>query len=205
MIASERITFKSQDAELEAELYLPESANGGVVIQHPHPSFGGDMYNNVVEGVWKAAKEAGLAAFRFNMRGVGRSAGEHTNLQKEPDDGIEAVNELASRGVKSIGMIGYSFGAMATLLAAQKTDKLSAIAVIGPPLMMADPSVITSVMEKTPTLVIVGTDDQFCPLSQLNEAGIPFESVEGTDHFLVGRESAVGKLAVEFISGNMAI
>ncbi|MGH7935311.1 MAG: alpha/beta hydrolase, partial [Candidatus Binataceae bacterium] len=76
----QRVTFKSDSLTLEGLLAKPESgapARGGVVC-HPHPLYGGSMYNNVVDAVLNAMWELGWATLRFNFRGVGESEGEHS-------------------------------------------------------------------------------------------------------------------------------
>ena len=61
---------------LEALLDLPEGEPRAVaVFGHPHPLHGGTLHT---KGVYQAAKgmaRIGVAALRFNFRGVGRSQG----------------------------------------------------------------------------------------------------------------------------------
>ena len=49
-MAEEKIFFESAGLKVEG---LLNSLHGdrGVVITHPHPLYGGDMYNNVVEAI----------------------------------------------------------------------------------------------------------------------------------------------------------
>jgi len=53
------------------------------VVCHPHPLYGGDMRNNVVDALVRALSETGVAAVRFDFRGVGRSGGEHGEGETE--------------------------------------------------------------------------------------------------------------------------
>ena len=49
------VTFHSRDLKLEGILHLPGGAlTGAGVICHPHPLYGGSMYNNVVDAVVEA-------------------------------------------------------------------------------------------------------------------------------------------------------
>src|ERR1700722_18050193 len=76
-IVTETVRFDAGPFRLEGELVYPESAapRGAVVIAGPHPLLGGDMHNNVVRGVADELAGRGLAALRFNYRGVGGSTG----------------------------------------------------------------------------------------------------------------------------------
>jgi len=49
----EKISFLSGDYELEG-LFAKVSGDKGVVITHPHPLYGGDMYNPVVNTIASA-------------------------------------------------------------------------------------------------------------------------------------------------------
>ena len=62
---------------IEVAASVPENVRGVAVIAHPHPLFGGTMDNKVVTTLAKAFELAGIAAFRFNFRGVGATAGTH--------------------------------------------------------------------------------------------------------------------------------
>ena len=49
----EKVCFRAGDFELEG-LFESGRTNRGVVITHPHPLYGGDMYNPVVEAICRA-------------------------------------------------------------------------------------------------------------------------------------------------------
>ena len=116
-IKEERVTFKSGDLTLEGMIASPDSArpHRAAVVCHPHPFYGGSMYNNVVDAVLEALHARGFATLRFNFRGVGQSEGEFDNGKGEADDAIAAIRFLtAQKGVRadSAVLAGYSFGAM---------------------------------------------------------------------------------------------
>ena len=61
---------------LEATLLEPERLPVFVAtVAHPHPLYGGDMDNHVVDAAAQAAVELGGAALRFNFRGAGGQRG----------------------------------------------------------------------------------------------------------------------------------
>ena len=56
----ELIFFKAGTVKIEGLLQtLP--GDKGVVISHPHPLYGGSMYNNVVESLVRAYQQVGYA------------------------------------------------------------------------------------------------------------------------------------------------
>jgi alpha/beta superfamily hydrolase len=94
-----RFYIEAGDVQLEAVLHLPDGVPpfAGVVVCHPHPRYGGDMNNNVVLAVTRALTDRGIAALRFNFRGVGGSAGSYDDGRGETEDAQHALDALASR------------------------------------------------------------------------------------------------------------
>ena len=75
--------------ELQVDVDLPDATPRGLaVICHPHPQQGGTKDNKVVFMMARAATMAGLAAVRFNFRGVGQSEGAY-------DAGVGEVSAFA--------------------------------------------------------------------------------------------------------------
>jgi len=100
---------------LEAELLEKEGGMGGrpCVVSHPHPLAGGTMRHPVVEGLWRAAAEAGLRALRYNFRGVEESTGELN--AKSPLAIADLLGAIDFLGKGPVLAIGYSYGARTTL------------------------------------------------------------------------------------------
>src|SRR5437764_1495885 len=119
----QRLTILSSGVNLEALLQTPETspARGILVVCHPHPLHGGSMHNNVVHALCDAALQEGLAALRFNFRGVGGSTGDYADGEGEQDDVLAVLRAAAEQpSRRAIGLAGYSFGAsMATRAAAR--------------------------------------------------------------------------------------
>ena len=77
---------------LEARLDLPDGPPRAVAVcGHPHPLHGGTMHTKALYQAAKAMPRIGVAALRFNFRGVGRSAGEFDAGPGEKDDFRAAV------------------------------------------------------------------------------------------------------------------
>src|SRR4051812_36703367 len=71
---------------IEVGVGMPDAPRAVAVIAHPHPLFGGTMDNKVVTTLAKAYTDAGIAAYRFNFRGVGATQGVHDEGRGEADD-----------------------------------------------------------------------------------------------------------------------
>ena len=65
----EKIKFLSENYEIEG-LFNKRDKNKGVVITHPHPLYGGDMYNLVVETIVHVYNIKGYSTLKFNFRGL---------------------------------------------------------------------------------------------------------------------------------------
>lgn len=86
--------FFEGDDRLEGTLDLPGpgpegAVAAGAVVAHPHPLYGGTMAQPVVYRVAKACQKRGMAALRFNFRGVGGSAGRYSGHDEHRD--VEAA------------------------------------------------------------------------------------------------------------------
>ena len=107
----ERVTIDS-DHNLEGMLRF-QSKKAGVVICHPHPLYGGNMYNNVVSAIEDGYAALGFSTLIFNFRGVGNSQGEYDEGEGEVKDATAAYKYLAKHldDDARITLAGYSFGA----------------------------------------------------------------------------------------------
>lgn len=102
---------------LEARLNLPAvTTSTAAVVCHPHPQFGGTLDNKVAYMMARGFNDAGIAALRFNFRGVGRSEGSFDQGRGELDDCL-AVLDWARVRWPQIHLAGFSFGAYIALRA----------------------------------------------------------------------------------------
>lgn len=195
-------TFQSGALALEGALHLPLRAPApGVVVCHPHPQYGGDMENNVVVAACQALVGRGVAALRFNFRGVGGSEGAFDQGVGERGDARAALAHLASLpeiDAKRLGLVGYSFGAM--VAAEVASSELRALALISPPVAFGDLRVAWG----CPALVVGGERDPIAPADRLRvlaEApGVALRLVPGADHSWWGYEGELGETLGEFFS-----
>ncbi|HUJ68655.1 MAG TPA: hypothetical protein VLW86_03985, partial [Syntrophorhabdales bacterium] len=70
------------------------AGRGGSVICHPHPLYGGSMWNDVVEAMEEGFSKAGFSTLRFNFRGVGGSTGRYDDGKGETEDLVAACRFL---------------------------------------------------------------------------------------------------------------
>jgi alpha/beta superfamily hydrolase len=196
----ERITFKSGELTLEGMIALPDGSgpHRAAVVCHPHPLYGGSMYNNVVDAVLEALHARGFATLRFNFRGVGASEGEFDNGKGEADDAAAAIRFLTTQaGVRADGAVlaGYSFGAIAAVRAAAGVPEVAAIVAVALPIGMIDPSALGTIAK--PVVLLAGDRDSYCPAEHLTAlaerlgTAARLKIIPGADHFFGGREPEI--------------
>jgi hypothetical protein len=146
------------------------------------------MDNRVIFRASKAVQEAGWAALRFNFRGVGASTGSYDEGMGEKYDAAAAIDWLAARYPHlPLALVGFSFGAWVGLEAGCPDPRIQALVGLGLPLNFYDFDFLTE--NEKPTLYIVGTKDEFCPMEKLDFLArrLPRTSevqrIEGADHF----------------------
>ncbi|MCH2354527.1 MAG: alpha/beta hydrolase, partial [Pseudomonadales bacterium] len=82
-----------------------------VIFCHPHPLYGGSMFDAVLDTVEKAVAPLNLSTLRFNFRGVGSSDGEHDHGDGEVNDLVSVVEWLRqAKSPSAVSVAGYSFG-----------------------------------------------------------------------------------------------
>ena len=152
---------------LEATLLEPERLPVFVAtVAHPHPLYGGDMDNHVVDAAAQAAVELGGAALRFNFRGAGGSEGRHDAGRGEIDDLAACEQELSRRfpRLPRLG-VGYSFGAVVTMARLPQADAAldppAGMLLIAPPLTHYDFE--DAATASVPVAVVYGQLDGFTP------------------------------------------
>lgn len=202
-----QVRFPASGVVLEGVLERPESGGPfpAVAVCHPHPLYGGDMYNNVVAVICQALSGASVATLRFNFRGVGRSEGRHEDGVGEQADVRGALDFLQSaEGVDRgrLGLAGYSFGTRVAAPVALREDRVRALALVSPFLDDGDWEMMKT--WTAPKLFICGAEDSFISHHKVRrlaaEAAPPArcEVIFGADHFWWGFEGKIGPLVSGF-------
>ena len=166
----QRIEFPCGNITLEGMISIPEGSGpwGLVVVCHPHPLYGGDMFNNVVHAVCEDLGKKGLAWMKFNFRGVGKSGGRYSDGIGEQDDARAAISfgEKQERiDPEKIGVCGYSFGSIVAFAVAVKDPRVKAVAGISP---FIQPSNLLDSCFR-PKLFVTGARDGFVDPRSLEE------------------------------------
>ncbi len=202
-MGEEKIFFDADGLQLEGLLFRAKAPRGAI-ITHPHPLYGGNMHNNVVQAVSLAYQKAGYNTLRFNFRGVGESQGSHQGGSGEVGDVKGAVGYLAGLGVGEIHLAGYSFGAWVIAMALKDCPEVVTAAMVSPPAAYLDHSFVSE--EPRVKLVITGARDDIAPpylVEDLVKKWNPnarYVVVQGADHFYWGKEEELTKLIYEFLA-----
>ena len=186
----EKIKFLSENYEIEG-LFNKRDKNKGVVVTHPHPLYGGDMYNLVVETIVHVYNIKGYSTIKFNFRGVGKSQGQYDNGVGEQKDVLAALSFLADIGVEKIALAGYSFGAWVNAHAVIQEDIfVENMMMVSPPVGFMDFNAINAM--NVLKFVITGSRDDIAPVGTVKKM-LPtwnpdarFEIIDGADHFYGG-------------------
>ena len=206
------ISFPSGGLTLEGVWHLPEASGPlpAVIVCHPHPLYGGSMSANVVFYLCQALAGAGMAALRFNFRGVGKSQGEFGGGQAEQDDVRAALDFVLSTpniDKDRIGLAGYSFGGGVALPVAIQDERVKMLALISPALPDGGEQLKEYIK---PKFIIVGQNDDVIAQQELRvlfqEIPQPrqMDIISGADHFWGGYEEIVAEKVTGFFAQGLA-
>jgi len=186
----EKLTSFSSDGLTIEGLLERIPGDRGVVVTHPHPLYGGDMFNPVVKAISNSYRDKGYSTLRINFRGVGESGGKHENGIGEQKDVLSALSYMNELGISRTDLAGYSFGTFVNIGAVKKLPSVQKMIMVSPPVAFMEfgrPSPVLCLK-----LVITGSLDEIAPeesvkknLLQWNpEAAL--QVIEGADHFYSG-------------------
>jgi len=164
-----RVHFES-DYSLEGVLHQPdgETVQGAIVVCHPHPLYGGNMDYHIVRGVAQACAAQGIAALRFNFRGVEGSEGQYEGGPGEVRDVEAALGYLRHQAGERVplGLAGYSFGSLVSARYVANGGHVNALALIAFAVKWDgfNPDDYAGLEQyEKPLLVVVGGHDEFGP------------------------------------------
>ena len=182
--------------ELEGDLVVPGESWSGAVVCHPHPAYGGDRHNTVVDRIFRTLAEAGVTVLRFDFRDTGTD---------EQRDVIAAIDEVARQldPGRPLWLVGYSFGADIALSVGDK--RVAGWVAVAPPLQFGSPPQ-PGKGDPRPALVLAAAHDQFTSPDHLREvaAGWPEATVTVVpmaDHFLAGAAGRVAEAVLDWLRG----
>lgn len=195
---TESFDFAGPVGLVEAVLMQPAVAPvAAAVVCHAHPLHGGMMHFKPVFRAAKALQLEGVAALRFNFRGVGRSEGSHDHGIGERDDVRAALGQMERRfpGLPLV-LGGFSFGSVMALRVGIADPRVRALFALGVPLsIVGDLDFLGG--STTPRFFVQGASDAFGPAERLRTmvAALPepreIVAIPESDHFFTGHLDAL--------------
>ena len=188
------VDFIRENHVIHATLY--GNSDKGVVLCPPHPSFGGNRHDPRLVSI---ANE--LAANNISSLCVDYS--EYTGGREEINDILFVISSF-SRDLDSVGLLGYSYGAVIASQAASQTPvELTGLVLIS--VLKSIDGLESDLKSDCKKLMISGAEDSFI------EGGFDalFDSAKGekeklvleTDHFFEGFEEITAKRIRKFFCG----
>ena len=161
---------------------VPGSDIAAVLI-HPHPDFGGDRFNHVVDAIYRALPADGVTVARFDL--------SSSDAQQARSDTVAVMDSIS---VRRVVLVGYSFGADVAL----GIDDARVVGwfALAPPLRFGGmPSIA---VDDRPKALLLPEFDQFSPPDRVEELTSAWTSttvaiIPGADHFLNGYSGAVAE------------
>jgi uncharacterized protein len=198
----QRVAFYSGKYQLEGLLDF-QSAKQGVIVTHPHPLYGGDMSNMVVELIIATFRNNGFSTLRFNFRGVGASQGSYSDGVGEAKDVCAAAQYLKAKKIRNISLAGYSFGAWVN--ASVKCDDVvfENMVMVSPPVAFMDFKPVRPIDNLR--LVVAGNRDEIAPPGQIEKfmplwnPSAEFQIIDGADHFFWDHFRTLDKVLASYI------
>jgi len=202
LLMEKQITFDSDDLRLHGLLHT--AGNKGVVVTHPHPLYGGDMHNPVVEAITHAFQHHGYTTLRFNFRGVGQSQGMFDEGLGEKQDVCRAMSYLENIGIEKYCLAGYSFGAWvnAQILPEEMPD--AEMIMVSPPVAFMGFESVQAIPKLK--LVVTGGKDDIAPAQMIKKmlpawcATTRLEIITGADHFYSGHTGTLSLVVQKAVS-----
>jgi len=201
-MAEEKIKFLSKDLFIEGLLCIQEGEKG-VVVTHPHPLYGGTMYNQVVETLVEVYRNNAFSTLRFNFRGVAGSEGRYDEGKGEQEDVRSALQYMYERGKRDVDLAGYSFGAWVNAKINDTHSLCDRIVMISPPVAFLDFSFLS--FNPKIRLVVAGGNDDIAPADTITNVintwnqKAHLEVIEGADHFYTGKIGSLKSTLSRFI------
>jgi pimeloyl-ACP methyl ester carboxylesterase len=129
----ESVEFKATDGVILRGVWIPTSGSDkAVIILHGHGgSYDFDLYRA------PALHEAGFSVLLFDFRAHGRSEGRRMTFgYEERWDVLGAIEFLHSRSIQRIGLLGFSYGGIVSMLVTPDCPDIQAVVTDGGPARM---------------------------------------------------------------------
>ncbi|MDO5686613.1 MAG: alpha/beta fold hydrolase [Neisseria sp.] len=188
------ISIAGPVGQLETLVLHPEAGRerGVAVLNHPNPLYGGTHHNKVIQTAAKTLQKMGYVCYLPNVRGTGKSEGEHDYGVGESDDVLnvwEYVRRAHPDLMRRTVLGGFSFGGyVSTRVAAQVAcDQLLLIGAAVS--KYAEPAPAVPDIERT--LMIHGAQDEVIALEDVlawcAPQNLPLIVLAEAGHFFHGK------------------
>lgn len=201
-MSEQKIAIRVPGSSIDALLH-EASGDRAVVVSHPHPLYGGDMYNNVVTAIVEAYRDADFTTLRFNFRGIGQSPTSYDQAKGGKADVQACLDYLYETGKTVIDLAGYSFGSWINAIGLDGFDRANRLILVSPPVAFLEfKEVLPS--EKI-SLVITGSLDELAPPVRLEpmvhrwNSNACLVTIDGADHFYFGETYRVRQIIRDFL------
>ena len=126
-LTAENVTIDADDGVQLAAWFLPRASAPAVVLLHGYPAEKADLLPIA------AALAPRFAVLLYDQRYFGSSGGRATTLgSRERGDLRRAIDFLAARGHREVGVFGLSLGGVVALLTAAEDSRIRAVAAYAP-------------------------------------------------------------------------
>lgn len=193
-------------------LHLPDETGRWpvAVVCHPQP-FVHDYTDPLIVEICTQLSQHGIAALRFNFRGVEPSTGDATDGRLEPLDVAGAVEFLRSRpdvDPNNIVLVGEGFSAFIALTYVRADPMITTLIVISPPHFLMSQELVHALA--VPMLVITGEHDEVAPRFKMESwlasvAGLKgLVVIPGAKHLMRGYESRVAQECTSYLTRHIS-
>lgn len=191
---------------LEALLDVPGGESRAVaVFGHPHPLHGGTMHTKALYQAAKATARIGVAALRFNFRGVGRSPGTFDSGPGEKADFSAAISFVHERFPDlPIWAAGMSFGSWVAMTVGAEDPRVSLLLGIAPPVDRYDFEVLRTCT--LPKFIVHGESDELISIKEIRKFYAQLQepkelvTIEDANHLFEGKTSLVGEAVEDLLA-----
>lgn len=206
MVEVEKIFISNNKIKLEAEYFQSKLDKDKpiVLIFHPHPQFGGNMFNNVVSAIFKILIKNNISCLRFNFRAVGRSTGIHSSGIGELSDAKICIDFLINeKNFNKIILCGYSYGAAIGCSAVNHSNKIIGYIAISFPWDFMGIKYKELSQSEKPKFFLQGDNDTIASFDKFLThykyylEPKKYEIISGADHFYWGYEDQLTTKVLE--------
>jgi len=111
-VRAQEVSFKSKGGTLPATFY--DNSSVGVILCPPHPLYGGNRNDARIVTIARELASHSISALCIDYGSYGKG-------DKEVENVLDAISWMRKR-VRSLGLLGYSFGAVVASNAAARTE-----------------------------------------------------------------------------------